>query len=127
MNKSIQPKSGPAAIGPYSPAILIGDWLMCSGQIAIDPATGGLVAGDVVAQTEQVMRNLSTLLEAASLSASHVVKTTIFLTDLSDFAKVNDTYGKYFASSPPARSTVQVAALPKGARVMIEAIAHTGA
>jgi len=127
MKKSIQPKAAAAAIGPYSPAVKVGDLLMCSGQIAIDPTTGGLVVGDVVAQTEQAMRNLSALLEAADLNANHVVKTTIFMTDLGDFAKVNEAYGKYFAASPPARSTVQVAALPKGALVMIEAIAHTGA
>jgi 2-iminobutanoate/2-iminopropanoate deaminase len=123
----IQPSGGPAAIGPYSPAIRVGDLVFCSGQIPIEPGTGALVDGDVVAQTERVMKNLAALLEASGADLGKVVKTTIFLVDLADFAKVNETYGKYFTSAPPARSTIQVCALPKGARVEIEAIAHLGA
>lgn len=123
----VQSQAAPAAIGPYSQAVKAGDFLFCSGQIALDPATGQVIAGDVVDQTEQVIRNLRAVLEAAGATMESVVKTTIFLTDLGDFGRVNDIYGKYFVSAPPARSTVQVAALPKGVRVEIEAIAYLGA
>lgn len=125
--KSIQAPGAPAAIGPYSPAIRVGELVFCSGQIPLDPATGALVEGDITAQTNQSMRNLSAVLEAAGANLDKIVKTTIFLVDLAEFAKVNEAYGKFFMGTPPARSTVQVCALPKGARVEVEAIAHLGA
>ncbi|HEY6175911.1 MAG TPA: Rid family detoxifying hydrolase [Kofleriaceae bacterium] len=117
----------PAAIGPYSQAVVVpvGDQRMvfCSGQIALDPATGALVEGDVSAQTRQVLENLGAVLAAAGASFAHVVKTTIFLADMADFATVNAIYGERFPSDPPARATVAAAALPRNARVEIEAIA----
>jgi 2-iminobutanoate/2-iminopropanoate deaminase len=119
--------AAPAAIGAYSPALRVGELVFCSGQIPIDPKTGEMVAGDIGAQTRRVMTNLEAVIAAAGGTLGHVVKTTIFLVDLADFAKVNEVYGSYFASAHPARSTVQVAALPRGARVEIEAIAHLGA
>ena len=123
-NQVIATDEAPKAIGPYSQAIVSGDLVFTSGQIPLDPKTQEMVKGDVRAQAERVMENLRTVLEAASASFGQVVKTTIFLVDLSaDFAVVNEVYGKRFTGSPPARSTVQVAALPKGARVEIEMIA----
>jgi 2-iminobutanoate/2-iminopropanoate deaminase len=116
----------PAAIGPYSQAIVAGNLVFTSGQIPLDPATQQMVQGDVRAQTERVMENLSAVLSAAGTSFAQVVKSTIFLADLNDFAAVNEVYGKRFSGAPPARSTVQVAALPKGARVEIELIALRG-
>lgn len=117
----------PAAIGPYSQAVVVpvGDQRMvfCSGQIALDPATGALVEGDVSAQTRQVLDNLGAVLAAAGASFANVVKTTIFLADMADFATVNAIYGERFPSDPPARATVAAAALPRNARVEIEAIA----
>ena len=125
MNKTVvQTPAAPAAIGPYSQAIVSGDLVFTSGQIPLDPATGQLVGGDIKALTERVMDNLAAVLGAAGCGFGDVVKTTIFLADLGDFAAVNETYGKRFIAEPPARSTVQVAALPKGARVEIEAIAR---
>ena len=97
--------------------------VFCSGQIALDPATGVLVEGDVVAQTRRALENLGAVLAAAGASYANIVRTTIFLADMNDFAKVNEVYGKYFTQNPPSRATVQVAALPKGARVEIDAIA----
>ena len=123
----IQTEAAPAAIGPYSQAVRAGDFVFCSGQIPLDPASGQLVEGDVVAQTEQVMRNLDAVLKAAGAGFDRVVKTTIFLVDLGDFARVNETYAKYFKGGPPARATVQVSALPRGSRVEVEAIAYLGA
>ena len=117
----------PGAIGPYSQAVKVGDLVLCSGQIAIDPKTGELVRGDVATETRQVMKNLGEVLAAAGASFQHVVRTTIFLKSMSDFSTVNRVYGEYFGSAPPARATVQVAALPKGAAVEIDAIAHLGA
>ncbi|HVH44573.1 MAG TPA: RidA family protein [Labilithrix sp.] len=122
--KPVTSLSAPAAIGPYSQAIDAGDLVFLSGQVPIDPKTGELVQGDIGVQTDRVLDNLSAVLEAAGCSFSDVVKTTIYLTDLADFQAVNATYGKRFASAPPARATVQVAALPKGARVEIDAIAR---
>src|SRR5712671_7809547 len=120
-NQVIATDEAPKAIGPYSQAIVSGDLVFTSGQIPLDPKTQEMVKGDVRAQAERVMENLRSVLEAASASFGQVVKTTIFLVDLSaDFAVVNEVYGKRFTGSPPARSTVQVAALPKGARVEIE-------
>ena len=112
-----------AAIGPYSQAIRSGDMLFCSGQLGIDPATGELVEG-VEAQAERALRNLQSVLDAAALGFDDVVKTTIFLADIGDFAAVNAVYARFMPDPPPARSTVQVAALPKGGRVEIEAIAR---
>jgi len=113
----------PKAVGPYSQAVAAGKLLFCSGQIPLKPATGELLQGDVTEQTTQVLENLGAVLWANGMSFAHVVKTTVFLTDLGDFAAMNDVYAVYFPSNQPARSTIQVAALPKGARVEIEAIA----
>lgn len=120
----------PAAIGPYSQAIRVGDTLFASGQIPIDPATGELVAGGIKEQTAQVLKNVKAVLGAAGLSPAHVVKTTVFLKDLGDFAVMNELYATVFAADgalPPARSTVQVAALPKGSLVEIECLARDDA
>ncbi len=117
--------AAPRAIGPYSQAIESGGLVFLSGQIPLDPATGQLVTGDIRAETERVMANIEAVLVAAGASFADVVKTTIFLTDLADFVAVNEVYGKRFEGiAPPARSTVQVAALPRGARVEIETIAR---
>jgi 2-iminobutanoate/2-iminopropanoate deaminase len=114
----------PSAIGPYSQAVKAGDLVFCSGQIPIDPATGELVPGGIEAQTAQVMKNLGEVLAAAGAAWADVVKTTIYLTNLADFVVVNRIYGEVVGSVPPARATVQVAALPKGAAVEIDAVAH---
>ena len=113
----------PAAIGPYSQAIRSGDFVFTAGQIPLVPETGKLAEGGIEAQTHQVMKNLDSVLKAAGTTLGHVVKTTIFVTDLGDFAAINQVYGSYFNSRPPARSTVQVAGLPLGASVEIEVIA----
>lgn len=115
----------PAAIGPYSQAIRAGELVFCSGQIALEAGTMELVDGDVARETRQVMENLKAVLEAAGSSLDGVLKCTIFLSDLGDFAQVNEVYGGYFGEEPPARATIQVAALPLGARVEIEAVALT--
>lgn len=120
-------KSAPAPIGPYSQAIKAGGFLFCSGQIPLDPASGQIVGGsDVKAQTKQVMQNISAVLEAADASFAHVVKTTIFLKSMGDFPSVNEVYGGYFTGIAPARSTVEVARLPKDVLVEIEVLAHLG-
>jgi 2-iminobutanoate/2-iminopropanoate deaminase len=117
-------EAAPRAIGPYSQAIVVGDMVFCSGQIPLDPATGELVGGtDIRAQTRRVLDNLEAVLDAAGAGLGKVVKTTIYLVDLSDFAAVNEVYGGYFKQNQPARATVQVAALPRGSRVEIDAIA----
>ena len=121
---AISTAQAPAAIGPYSQAIRADGYLFCSGQLGLDPATGDFVAGDVGAQAEQALRNLGAVLEAAGLAFGDVVKTTIFLADMADFATVNGVYGRFVTDPPPARSTVAVAALPKGGRVEIEATAR---
>jgi 2-iminobutanoate/2-iminopropanoate deaminase len=121
--KAVNSLSAPAAIGPYSQAIDAGDFVFLSGQVPIDPKTGELVGGDIAAQTDRALDNLGAVLEAAGLSFADVVKTTIYLLDLGDFQAVNGTYGKRFTNAPPARATVQVSGLPKGARVEIDAIA----
>jgi len=113
----------PKAIGPYSPAIRIGDFVFTAGQIGIDPQTGAVVAGGIEVETRQVLFNLQHLLEEAGVSLENVVKTTVFLRDMNDFPRMNAIYGEFFTINPPARSTVQVAALPKGAAVEIEAVA----
>lgn len=122
--KAISTTQAPAAIGPYSQAIQSGELLFLSGQVPIDPATGELVAGDIAVQTERVLDNLAAVLAAAGCTFADVVKTTIYLVDLGDFQAVNQTYAKRFAAAPPARATVQVSALPKSARVEIDAIAR---
>lgn len=125
MNKSIiKPAKSPAALGPYNHAVRVGDLLFCAGQIGIDPATGNLVAGDVKAQTERVLENIKAILDDQKLAFGNVVKSTVFMVNLGDFAAMNEVYGKYFTADFPARSTVQVAALPKGAAVEIEVVAH---
>jgi 2-iminobutanoate/2-iminopropanoate deaminase len=123
--KIVHSDDAPKAIGPYSQAVQVdaGKMTFLSGQIPLDPKTMEMVQGDVVAQAEQVMKNLGAVLKAAGLDFSHVVRSTIFLTDLADFARVNEVYGRYFTGQPPARATVQVAALPRGSKVEIDAIA----
>src|SRR4051812_8905617 len=123
-NGIVSTDKAPRAIGPYSQAVIAGDLIFTSGQIALDPTTQQMVPGDVRAQTDRVMDNLAADLEAAGAGFENVVKANIFVVDLGDFAVVNEIYGKRFPRSPPARSTVQVAALPKGARVEIEMIAR---
>jgi 2-iminobutanoate/2-iminopropanoate deaminase len=122
----IKTERAPAAIGPYSQAIRAGGFVFASGQIPLDPQTGEFVPGGVAEQTEQVMRNLSAVLEAAGTSLESVVKTTVFLADMNDFAVMNEVYGRYFKENPPARATVQAARLPRDARVEIEVIALAG-
>jgi 2-iminobutanoate/2-iminopropanoate deaminase len=124
--RTISTSAAPAAIGPYSQAVGAGAYLFASGQIGLDPATAQLVEGGIDAQTRQVMANLSAVLGAAGLSFADVVKTTIFLVDMNDFGAVNAIYAESFEGAPPARSTVAVAALPRGARVEIDAIALRG-
>ena len=119
-------KDAPTAIGPYSQAIRSGSMVFLSGQIPLDPATGEMVEGGIGAETERVMKNLGAVLQAAGCAFSNVVRTTIYLVDLNDFQAVNEIYGRSFDTAPPARATVQVSALPRGARVEIDAIAVTG-
>jgi len=121
--KTIQTDRAPAAIGPYSQAIVANGFIFTAGQIALDPASGQIVAGDVVAQAERVFANLRAILEEAGSSFADVVKTTVFLSDMADFPRVNEVYAKAFGNSRPARSTVQAAGLPRGVFVEIEAIA----
>jgi len=119
----IQTENAPAAIGPYSQAIKAGGFVFASGQIPIDPQTGEFVTGGIGEQTEQVLRNLSALLEAAGSSLDQVVKTTVFLADMKEFAAMNEVYGRFFTDVSPARATVAAAGLPRDARVEIEAVA----
>jgi 2-iminobutanoate/2-iminopropanoate deaminase len=123
--QALHTDSAPKAIGPYSQGIEAAGqrFLFLSGQIPLDPQTGELVPGDIAAQTERVIQNLKAVLSSGGATLDNIVRCTIFLTDLGDFAKVNDVYGRHFAATPPARTTVQVSALPKGARVEIDAIA----
>ena len=123
MKEAITSPDAPSAIGPYSPAIRAGQLLFLSGQIPLDPATGHLIAGDIKAETRRVMENIGALLEAAGLDYSAVVRTTVFLADMNDFAAMNEVYGGYFSQPYPARATVQAARLPKDARVEIDVIA----
>ncbi len=122
--RAVSTSGAPAAIGPYSQAIAVDGLLFTAGQAALDPATGSLVAGGIEAETERVMANLTAVLDAAGCGWGDVLKTTIFLIEMSDFAAVNAIYGRFTSDPPPARSTVGVASLPKGARVEIEAIAR---
>lgn len=121
--KVIRTDKAPAPIGPYNQAIQYGDMLFVSGQIAIDPATGELVQGDIQLETRQVMENLKAVLAEAGMDFSNVIKSTIFLMDMGQFALVNEVYGYYFTDNPPARETVQVAGLPKGVNVEISVVA----
>ena len=119
----IQTDQAPAAIGPYSQAVRVGDFLYTSGQIALDPQSGEFLSGEIEQETERTIENISAILKAGGLSLDNVIKTTAYLTDLSHFARMNHIYEKYFSGNKPARACVQVAALPKGAKVEIEAIA----
>jgi 2-iminobutanoate/2-iminopropanoate deaminase len=124
-NKTIiKPAKSPAAVGPYNHAVRLGDLLFCAGQIPIDPANGNLIPGDIKAQTERVLQNVKAILDDQNLTFANVVKSTVFMTNLADFAAMNEVYAKYFTGDFPARSTIQVAALPKGANVEIEVVAH---
>ena len=120
----VKPANAPAAVGPYNAAVRAGDFLFCSGQIPLDPATSNLVPGDIKVQTERVLENVKAILQDQGLNFANVVKSTVFLTDLANFAAMNEIYARYFIGDFPARSTVQVAALPRGAQVEIEIIAH---
>jgi 2-iminobutanoate/2-iminopropanoate deaminase len=124
MKKAVQTSAAPSAIGPYSQAVVDGDLIFCSGQIGIDPASGKMVEGGIEAETRRIFENLREVLTAAGLTLAHIVKSTVFLVSLADFETVNLIYGDHFEEPYPARSTVQVSALPRGARVEIEAIAH---
>lgn len=124
---SIKPVStvqAPAAIGPYSQAVIVSNLVFCSGQIPLDPNTGELIEGDITKQTHQVIKNIKSVLEAGGTDLDHVVKTTVFLASMNDFSAMNKVYGKYFQGISPARTTIQVSALPKGALVEIEAVAQ---
>jgi 2-iminobutanoate/2-iminopropanoate deaminase len=123
--KIISSDQAPKAIGPYSQAVDVGDLVFLSGQIPLDPASGQVVgAGDIQAQTERVLQNVQGVLQTAGLTMAHVVRTTVYMVDLAEFARMNEVYAKYFPTDPPARSTVQVVALPRGARVEIDAVAR---
>lgn len=123
MRELVTAAGAPKAIGPYSPALKIGNMLFLSGSIPLDPASGQLVPGGIVEQTMQVMENIKSLLEAAGASFNHVARTTVFMVDLGEFAQMNEIYSKYFTAPYPARSTVQVVKLPKDVRVEIDVIA----
>ena len=123
MKQIIQTDQAPKAIGPYSQAIRTSGFVFASGQIPIDPETGQFVAGGIAEQTQQVIKNLSRVLEAAGSGLDRVIKTTVFLADMEEFAAMNEVYGKFFSEEPPARATVEAARLPRDARVEIEAIA----
>jgi len=126
MKEPISSPNAPKAIGPYTPAVKAAGLVFVSGQVPIDPATGNLVSGDVAAQTEQVMKNLRNLLEAAGSSLAHVLRSTVYLRNMNDFAAMNEVYGRHFPAPHPARSTVEVARLPKDALLEIDVIALTG-
>lgn len=123
MRQVISAPDAPKAMGAYSPAIKAGNLLFVSGQIPIDPASGELVTGDIAAQTEQVMRNVGALLRAAGVGFEHVVRTTVFLADMDEFAAMNEVYSRHVAAPPPARAMVQVARLPRGVKIEVDAIA----
>ncbi len=127
MREAVRTDKAPAAIGPYSQAVRMGNLLFCSGQIPLDPATGQLVTGDIAAQTRQVFANLGAVLAAAGASFDHVARTTVYLADMNDFAAMNDVYATFFRAPAPARSTIQAAGLPKNARVEIDVIAVVSA
>jgi len=123
--KSINTTEAPEAIGPYSQAIRVGDFLYTSGQISLDPKTMEMITGNIELETEKVLQNIEAILSAEGLNFGHVIKTTVYLTDLSEFTRMNQVYEKFFSNTKPARACVQVAALPKGAKVEIDAIAHS--
>src|SRR5579864_27478 len=123
MKQAISSPDAPKAIGPYSPAVRAGQLLFVSGQVPLDPATGNMVEGDIAVQTRRVLDNLGALLKAGGLAFADVVRTTIFLADMNDFTAMNEVYGSYFSAPAPARATVQVARLPRDARVEIDVIA----
>ena len=123
IKRIIQTEQAPAAIGPYSQAIRIGDFLYTSGQIALDPESGIFLSGEIEEETEQTLKNISAILQADGLNLENVVKTTVYLSDLNHFSRMNQVYEKYFLKTKPARACVQVAALPKGAKIEIDAIA----
>ena len=127
MKQIIATHEAPKAVGPYSQAVAVGGFLFCAGQIPLDPATGEITGSDVTAQTERVCRNIAAVLAANGMTFAHVVKTTVFMTDLAQFAAMNAVYAQYFTEPHPARSTVQVAALPRGAQVEIEVLAAAAA
>ncbi len=122
--KMVQTPEAPAALGPYSQAVVAGEWVFASGQIPIDPATGDLIDGGITEQTDRVLKNLAAVLHEAGLSLDRVVKTTVYLTDMGTFGEMNEMYAKHFGDHRPARATVQVAALPKNVGVEIDVIAH---
>ena len=123
--KIVATPKAPEAIGPYSQAIRIGDFLYTSGQISLDPETMKMITGDIEVETEKVLKNIETILKADGLDLNNIIKTTVYLTDLSEFTRMNQVYEKFFSKTKPARACVQVAALPKGAKVEIDAIAHS--
>ena len=123
IKRIIQTEQAPAAIGPYSQAIRIGDFLYTSGQIALDPESGIFLSGEIEEETEQTLKNISAILQAGGVNFKNVIKTTVYLSDLNDFTRMNQVYEKYFSKNKPARACVQVAALPKGAKIEIDAIA----
>ena len=126
MRQAVSTPSAPKAIGPYSQAIRAGSLLFVSGQVPIDPATGQIINGDIAAQTHRVFQNIGEILKAGGASFDHVVRTTVFLADMNDFASMNEAYATYFTAPAPARATVQVSRLPKDARVEIDVIASFG-
>ena len=123
--KPVNTTEAPEAIGPYSQAIRVGDFLYTSGQISLDPKTMEMITGNIELETEKVLQNIEAILSAEGLNFGHVIKTTVYLTDLSEFTRMNQVYEKFFSNTKPARACVQVAALPKGAKVEIDAIAHS--
>ncbi len=123
--KIIATPKAPAAIGPYSQAIRIGDFLYTSGQISLDPETMEMITADIEVETEKVLKNIEAILKEGGLNLNNIIKTTVYLTDLSEFARMNQVYEKFFTDTKPARACVQVAALPKGAKVEIDVVAHS--
>jgi 2-iminobutanoate/2-iminopropanoate deaminase len=123
VKKGINTEKAPKAIGPYQQGIRLGEWVFTSGQIALDPVTGDFLAGEIEQETELTLKNISAILEAEGLTMEHVIKATVYLSDMNDFARMNQVYEQCFATSKPARACVQVAALPKGAKVEIDVIA----
>lgn len=126
IRQAVATDKAPKAIGPYSQGIKAGNLLFVSGQVPIDPATGNIIEGDIKAQTDRVMRNLTAILEAGGASMDHVVRCTVYLADMNDFAAMNEVYGSYFSQPAPARATIQAVRLPKDARVEIDVVAVTG-
>jgi 2-iminobutanoate/2-iminopropanoate deaminase len=122
----VRTEKAPAAAGPYSQAVRVGQMVYTAGQIPMDPTTGKVITGDISKQAEQALRNVQAVLEAAGASLDHVVKTTVFLQDMNDFGEMNEVYGRFFNQNPPARTTVEVAALPLGVRIEVEAVALVG-